>query len=336
MSHALQSIMQAYFPEEQPTIEPVPFGLTNTTWFVKVNGHTYVARHYDRYTKSLPSLDLEIEVTLFLLQSNLSFRIPSFLPTKDGDLYVTLSDGSLGAVVSFIEGTAPLIQIQADALAFGRVVGELSARLGEYERQESMAYAGTPFTDLYHLHPLATPKEIAAFWEQPPFPLTDQQKQTYNEVLTDVMAQLDTLLSLPRQLVHHDVLVFNLLSVERRITGVLDFDFLALDISSLEFAISLNHVLQISGGSLEMATAFINGYAAFRSCSTEELSHLRSLTRLYHIAVLHIYIGQYRAGKENATAFAYIANQLIERDRWLAEHEDQLTILLSPLHSRPL
>lgn len=331
MTHALQSIIEHYFPLDFVSTEPVPFGLTNTTCFVTVNDQKYVARHYDRYTKSAESLHLEMEVTSFLLRSTLSFNIPSFLPTQNGELFVTLSDGTMGALVSYIQGTVPPLQTPDDAHLFGCVVGEVSSRLSEYERVKDIKYAGIPFTELYRLHPLASEENVAFFWKRTPFPVTDEQKHYYNEALISVETNREALLSLPRQLVHHDLLVFNLLSIDRCITGVLDFDFLAVDISFLEFVISLNHVLQMSGGSLEMAAAFIEGYAVFRTCSSEELKQLRTLTRLYHIAVLHIYIGQYGAGKDNSTAFAYIANQLIERDNWLEHNEGHLERLLSPL-----
>ncbi|MGG4146120.1 phosphotransferase [Paenibacillus algorifonticola] len=329
MTPALQSIIEHYFPLDIVQTEPVPFGLTNTTCFVIVNDQKYVARHYDLYTKTSESLHLEMEVTAFLLRSALPFNIPSFLPTRNGDLSVTLSDGSLGALVTFIQGTAPPIQIPDDAYLFGSVVGEVSARLKKYEQPKNFKYNGTPFTSLYQLHPLATAEITASFWKQPPFPVTDEQKHYYSEALISVESNREALLSLPLQMVHHDLLVFNLLSVDRCITGVLDFDFLAIDISFLEFVISLNHVLQMSGGSLEMAAAFIEGYVSFRTLSSEELSQLRTLTRLYHIAVLHIYIGQFRAGKDISYAFSYIANQLIERDNWLEHNEDQLKGLIA-------
>jgi Ser/Thr protein kinase RdoA (MazF antagonist) len=332
MTHALQSIIGHYFPLDIVYTEPVPYGLTNTTCFVTVKDQRYVARHYDRYTKSAESLHLEMKVTSFLQRSILSFHIPSFLPTQYGDLSVTLSDGTMGALVSYIQGTVPPLQTPDDAYLFGRVVGELSARLSEYEGPpKDINYEGIPFTDLYRLHPLASEETVASFWKRPPFPVTEVQKHYYNEALISVETNRKALLSLPRQMIHHDVLVFNLLSVDRRITGVLDFDFVAVDISFLEFVISLNHVLQLSGGSLQMAAAYIEGYAMFRTCSSEELRQLRTLTRLYHIAVLHIYIGQYESGKDNSTAFAYIANQLIERDNWLEHNEGHLEGLLSPL-----
>jgi len=314
----LDWLITQYFPNDTAKTEPVPFGLTNTTCFVSVKDRNYVARLYNRHTKSLQSLELEINVTSFLKSIPLSFEIPSFLPSQSGEAYVTLPGGTLGAIVSYIEGTAPALSTLKDAYSFGRIVGEISTRLGEYERPQSFDYEGIPFTDLYRLHPLADQESVASFWDSPPFPVTDEQKLAYNEALACVEEQRGALMELPRQLVHHDLLVFNLLSIDDVITGVLDFDFLAVDIAFLEFAISLNHVLQLSGGSLEMAAAFVEGYSAFRTGSSEEFRLLRTMTRLYHVAVLHIYIGQYRSGKDITKAFAYIANQLIERDNWLS------------------
>ncbi|WP_372631568.1 phosphotransferase [Cohnella sp.] len=130
---------------------------------------------------------------------------------------------------------------------------------------------------------------------------------------------MDLLEKLPKQFVHHDLLVFNLLAHENKIKGVLDFDFISLDVSFMEFAICLNHVLQMSNGSLEMAEAYIRGYAKYRKGSSEEITYLQLLTQIYHIAVLHIYIGQHYSGVNVEQNFNYILNQFKTRNDWLTE-----------------
>ena len=45
------------------SVEPVPFGLTNLTKIIKVNGDKYVARIYDRHTKDVSSIELESKIT---------------------------------------------------------------------------------------------------------------------------------------------------------------------------------------------------------------------------------------------------------------------------------
>jgi len=87
------------------------------------------------------------------------------------------------------------------------------------------------------------------------------------------------------------------LAQDNKISGVLDFDFISLDVSFMEFAICLNHVLQMTNGSLEMAETFIKGYAEYRKSSSQEFTHLQLLTQIYHIALLHIYIGQHHSGE---------------------------------------
>ncbi|WP_461671258.1 phosphotransferase, partial [Mycobacterium tuberculosis] len=133
---------------------------------------------------------------------------------------------------------------------------------------------------------------------------------------------------LPKQFVHHDLLVFNLLAHENKIKGVLDFDFISLDVSFIEFAICLNHVLQMSNGSLEMAEAYIKGYSKYRKGSSEEITYLQLLTQIYHIAVLHIYIGQHYSGVDVEQHFNFILDQFKTRNEWLTDFNTPLQRLL--------
>lgn len=52
------------------------------------------------------------------------------------------------------------------------------------------------------------------------------------------------------------------------------------------------------------------------------------MTRVYHIALLHIYIGQHYAGVDIRANFSYILNQFRDRDSWLGEHEQALKMML--------
>lgn len=324
MIDSLEEIIAHYFHNQDVKTESVPFGLTNTTVFVSVNDQKFVVRMYDRYTKSVQSLKLEMNITSFLERLQLSFEIPRFLPTLNGEAFVTLQDGTLGACVTYIQGSAPALLTLKDARTFGSVVGELSVKLNKYKKPDNLNFGEIPFIDMYRIHPLVNKESVESFWNNPPFQITDEQKNSYHIAIASVKEQLEALKLLPRQYVHHDLLVFNLLATGEKITGVLDFDFMAYDIAFLEFAISFNHVLQESKGSLHMAAAFIDGYSEFRSFTKDELRQLRTLTRLYHVVVLHIYIGQYIAGKDIHMAFLYIINQLIERDYWLNMNLDKL------------
>ncbi|RIE03479.1 phosphotransferase [Cohnella faecalis] len=292
MKALIDEVVHAYFETPGYEIDSVPFGLTNVTKIVTIEADKYVIRIYNRHTKSVQSLELEAAITSFLSERALSFRVPEFVRSLSGNEYISMSDGTLGAVVTFLKGSAPELSSVRHAVDFGKVVGELSNALEQFEA-DRLSYRGKSFSEFYGLHPLADRAAVAAFIENPPFPIAEDQLLFYESMVSSIEKSAHLLKDLPTQLVHHDLLIFNLLADENGIRGVLDFDFVSVDARCMELAISLNHVLQMSGGSMEMAEAFVKGYAEQGKCTSPEIERLELLTRIYHIAVLHIYIGQH-------------------------------------------
>ncbi|MCY9659845.1 phosphotransferase [Paenibacillus chondroitinus] len=319
MQEQLDELVRHYFEETDYEMEAVPFGLTNLTKIVKLNERRYVLRIYNRHTKHVEGIEFESKVTSFLANKELSFQVPEFLPTLSGDDYVQLSGGSLGALVAFLEGTNHVLANVYDAAEFGRVVGEMSQVLQRFDRS-GLDYQGISFRDYYNLHPLADQNAVAAFFENPSFHIPEASLNFYRTKIESVGNSLSEIQKLPVQLVHHDLLIFNLLAQNNHICGVLDFDFISMDTSFMEFAICFNHILQMSNGSLEMAEAFVKSYSVYRTHSLQEIEQLRNLTQVYHLAVLHIYIGQHYAGIDIQHNFTYIMNQFIHRDTWLMVH----------------
>lgn len=311
------------------SIESVPFGLTNLTKIINIDERKYVIRIYNRFTKSMPGIELESKITSYLSHQNLSFKMPVFIRTISGDDYVQFSDGTFGAMVSFLKGHAPELTEVHHAEEFGRIVGEVSSALWKYaDADGSLTHYGVPFSNLYGVHPLADLPSVKSFFEEPPFHIPGGDVLFYREMILSVEKSIDMLEKLPKQFVHHDLLVFNLLAHNNKINGVLDFDFISHDVRFMEFAICLNHVLQMSNGSLKMAEAYIRGYAKHRKASSQELTHLQLLTQIYHLAVLHIYIGQYYTGVDFEQNFNYILNQFKTRNEWLTEYRSPLQRLL--------
>ncbi|MZQ87070.1 phosphotransferase [Paenibacillus sp. 5J-6] len=328
MQNQQDELMRNYFVEASYEMKSVPFGLTNLTKIVKINGHEYVLRVYNRHTKHVEGTELESKVTSFLAKKELTFQVPEFVRTLTGNDYVQLSDGSLGAIVTFLEGTNHELASVQDAAEFGRVAGEMSQALQQFEISQ-LAYHGISFSEIYKLHPLADHRAVSAFMDNPPFLIPKESVDFYRYSIECIYQNASQLNELPVQLVHHDLLIFNLLSQNNRISGVLDFDFLSVDTSFMEFAICLNHILQMSNGSVEMTEAFVKSYSAYRTHSLHEIEQLRNLTQLYHLAVLHIYIGQHYAGADIQPNFNYILNQFMRRDSWLKEHSETIERILA-------
>lgn len=135
MQEKIDEIVRNYFEDALYDIEPVPYGLTNITKFLTINNQKYVIRIYNRHTKVVDSIKFEAQITSFLSMQSLSFIVPEFVTTKDGKQYVQLSDGTLGAIVSFVKGTVPDISTIQQAM----------------------------------LHPLADYHAVSAFIKDPPF-----------------------------------------------------------------------------------------------------------------------------------------------------------------------
>lgn len=326
MQEIIDEIVRNYFEDSVYDIEPVPFGLTNLTKILIMNDQKYVIRNYNRHTKNVESIKFEAQITSCLSKQNLSFVVPVFLNTNEGEHYVHLSDGTLGAIVSFIEGAVPEVSSVQQATEFGSIVGEVSLALSQCT--VDCKFGGVPFTEFYSLHPLADYDAVTSFIKAPPFEISQTALNFYTEMLSFVEQNKLDLMELPKQLVHHDVLIYNLLSKENKIQGVLDFDFTSLDISFMEFTISLNHIIELTNGSWDMTEAFIKGYSQFRKCTYQEMNQLQLLTQIYHIAVLHIYIGQYYSGKNIEQIFNYILSQFQSRNHWLNKHRSSIKKLI--------
>jgi len=328
MSDLFHELASHYFTSDIEQMNNVPFGLTNDSQIIVVRNQRYIARIYNEYSKTLERLLFEIELTSFLTSQNLSFHIPEFMITRDGEQFVKLSNGQLGAVMPFIEGIVPQLSSETDIKQYGKVVGELSAALQEYNGEE--AIDAVRFYSLNTIHPLCTEATIDQFLQAPPFLIEQDALVILRKAFHEMNDNSPFFQQLPQQMIHHDVLVFNLLAdqVTGEITGVLDFDFASYDIRALELAVCLNHLLQFNDRSLTGLEWFLDEYGLYMTLTEEETESFPLLMRLYYVSLLCIYIGQHRSGKDIAAYFHIISEQLVRRSQWLKQHEMELIALL--------
>ncbi|MDR6726740.1 Ser/Thr protein kinase RdoA (MazF antagonist) [Paenibacillus amylolyticus] len=327
MNTPFETLICAYFNHVEYNITDVPFGQTNTTKILEIDGHQYIMRIYNKYTKSIEGIELESEITTTLDNNVDMFEVPIFLRTLNNAKYIELEEGSLGAVTTFLQGAVPQIMSAEQAREFGRLVGGFSARVREFS-VDNHIYRGTSFTKMYDIHPLATSQSIRSFLENPPFPISRKLLAFYRDMIEAVEGSGQTLEVLPHQFVHHDLLIYNLLAQNNKVTGVLDFDFISWDVAFMECTISLNHLIHESEGSFEMIESFLTGYSSERKHSSQEIEHLMLLTQIYYISVLHFYIGQHYAGITVEHNFIFILQQLERNIQWLHQNEYQLQTLL--------
>ncbi|MBW7476923.1 phosphotransferase [Paenibacillus oenotherae] len=331
MDELMEELLRGYTDEAIDTIDAVPFGLTNYSRIVTIDKKKYVARIYDRYSKSLDRLNDEIRLLDYLEDCSLSFDVPAFLPARDGEKYSRLSNGQYGTMVRFIEGEPPDLSLSAHVSEYGRSIGEISAALLSFSQPVEQQEQGQQlrFYLLNSLHPLSNEQSVDQFVQHPPFEIDRGQLLIFVQSLSEVRSSTAWFERLPMGLVHHDLLIFNLLiGSDGKMKGILDYDFASYDVRALELAICINHLLQARDGSLAPVKLFVQEYRQFITLTAEEMESIPQLMRMYYTALLCIYIGQYDSGRDIVQYFAFILNQLVTRRDWLKTNEQELIAIL--------
>jgi len=324
LNHLIKELITYYFSEANVSIDAVPFGLTNYSKVITINNEKYIARIYDEHTKDLEKLKFEIELTTFLERQSLSFKVPEFLIANTGGKYVELSNGKFGSVMNFIKGEIPDLTRISDIKEYGRVVSELSVAFKLFK--SDVHNQNIKFYDVYNLHPKSNEKSINHFLNDMPFEIENSHLSILKKSIQDVQRIESITEGLPKQIIHHDILVFNLLidSQTRKMNGVLDFDFASYDIRALELAICINHIFQHSNSSFVSLELFLDAYSQYMTLTIEEINNIPMLMKMYYVALICIYIGQYYSGVKIDEYFRVILNQLIIRTQWIEMNEEAL------------
>ncbi|MBP3964645.1 phosphotransferase enzyme family protein [Paenibacillus lignilyticus] len=329
MDAGITELLAYYWDDSDYTIESVPFGMTNLTKIIRIREETYVARIYDPQTKDVQRLQFEIELTSFLHQQSLTFAVPDFIPTKAGNYYVKLSNPHrLGAIVRYIQGETPNLARAEHVEEMGRTSGRLSAALRLFK--PTTALPKLMFHHLDTLHPLSNAEILKRFLADPPFAMNVEGAPLILSLLEELETYKDELNALPQHIVHHDLLIFNLLiDPDDRMSGVLDFDFASTDLRVMELAICLNHQLQYDDSSLQAVQTFTEHYTRHTTITSAEIAYLPLLMRVYYAALLTLYVGQHEAGKDVKVPFHFLQEQLILRSMWLKDHEIEFIKILN-------
>ncbi|MDT0122413.1 phosphotransferase [Paenibacillus sp. RRE4] len=200
-------------------------------------------------------------------------------------------------------------------------VGELSVAFNKFK--SDLLMQEFKFYKIFNLHPLSNERSVKRFFDQPPFEIESNQLSILLNSLQTVQRNESNVDDLPKQIIHHDILIFNLLidNQTRKMSGVLDFDFASHDVRALELAICINHLLQFDDGSLLNLELFLDEYSQHMRLTDEEIKWIPFLMQMYYVSLICIYIGQYYSGREIEEYFRFILNQLVIRKQWIEQNE---------------
>lgn len=280
----------------------------------------------------------EQDILTQLRALGLPFALPIALPMAQGDLYArmrTAAGDALATLTPLIPGQAP----QRDDLAQAERAGEAIALLDEALARVRFAHPDEAIDwrstgDLAHCHPLV-PDPRAAIGE---LALPD-------EALRRLLADYDALLeriaplyaSLPRQLCHEDTDPSNLLMEGERVTGVLDWEFCALDLRPTDLVVALTWWPVERFGTGEewpIMAALLRGYARHRTLQAAEVAAIPTLFQLRAYTSLIHRLGRQREGLSPMEHVLWRAQAALERADWLQANSKRLIQMVDEAHQQ--
>jgi homoserine kinase type II len=312
------------------TLTPMPGG-TNNTLFRVTNpapgAASYVLRlaapHHDERRARL-----EYATLADLERLGLPFAVPTPILTADGSPWTELATASGPAratLTRYIPGAAPergdLAQAECAAEAIGALDMALAAvELPDPEAAVSWRSAGA----LDKIAPLV-PDPLGAFAA---LPISEQARERLREGYTALMERLPALYAaLPQQLCHEDMDPSNLLMEGDRVTGVLDFEFLARDIRAMDLTVALVWwpvgVLE-SGAEWPVIAALARGYARSLRLTAPEIAAIPTLYAMRGYTSLIHRLGRALQGLSPMAHVIARAEAALAWQDWLAAHSGRL------------
>lgn len=314
------ALLNAWSFLEISKVQPTNQGTVNTTFFVETQTGKYVLKLYN---DSITTAQIEYEHSLlaYLQLCNLSFVVPTPIPTSLGETLVTVKqDNSMlrVALLPFIAGNSSDRQNIAHTYAISQTLGELHHALAEFDFEGKMAQLPA-WGDLNHIHPLVKdPFEIPKLLK-----LTLQQQHRLVKTFTEVIEVAPNLYKiLPVQTTHADYLSPNVMLLENRVVGVLDFEFATFDLRLMDYVAALDHFTRFSGQapSLEFVKAFSTGYAKHVCLSQLEIEALTLVWRLQQASCIVYWTGWLISGKVTHQSVVDAVTRMLLLEDWLKEN----------------
>lgn len=308
-------------------------GTNNDVQRVTTPRGDFVLRLYHNTAHGITDrLRLEQALVAGLSAAHLPFAVPIPIPTTTGEMSagITTPQGALLATLTlFLPGEPPDRENLDQAVAAGEALAQLDDALAKLRLPDPHAAITWRSTgNLTRCHPLVPdpPAAIAAL----PLPDADRQRllaryHWLGERIPALYARL------PRQVLHEDADPSNLLMQGTRVTGILDFEFSALDVRPMELTVALTWwpVARFgTGAEWPVLAALADGYARHLRLTPPEIEAITTLFEFRAYTSLIHRLGRHLAGLSPIEAVIERANAALERENWLEANGEHLAALL--------
>ncbi len=240
-------------------------GISNSNWLIETDRGRYILTMYER------RIDIA-ELPFFLsLLDHLAAKgcpVPATIHDREGNAY-RMIDGKAVALIEFLPG----VSVDAPTASQAYAVGQALAAI----HRASEDFTMTRENDL-------RPSNWKDLLEQ----CTADDMSAIDPDLPDIIAaHLPSLMSswpteLPRGTIHADLFPDNVLLLDDKVSGLIDFyfscsDFLAYDLAVTHVAWSF--VGSDTGFSAEISEAILGGYQSVRQLSADEIAAMPLLAK---------------------------------------------------------
>jgi homoserine kinase type II len=259
----LAAWLTRYALGEVHAFEPIAEGIENTNYFLTTDKGRYVLTLYER----MPPEDLPFYLNLMAHLARAGVMAPAPQPDRTGALWSFLN-GKPAGLVTRLAGAPVECPDAAHCAAVGRALAELHRAAKQYRGR--LANRRGP-----------------GWWRQAARAVRPLLSSEQNALLvTELKHQTGlTKAGLPRGAIHGDLFCDNVLFVDGRVSGIIDFGFAATDAFAYDLAITANDWCVWQDGEREGAldeprvAALVGAYDAVRPLTPGERALWGSLLR---------------------------------------------------------
>jgi len=234
------------------SFEPIVEGIENSNYFLTAEKGRYVLTLYER----LPPEELPFYLNLMAHLARCGVMAPEPEPDRTGALWSFLN-GKPAGLVARLEGSPVDRPDAAHCAAVGTALAQLHLAAKQYRGR-------------------LTNRRGPGWWRQAARAVRPLLSAEQNALVADELKYQAGFAKtrLPRGAIHGDLFCDNVLFVDGRVSGIIDFGFAATEALAYDLAISINEWCAAPGGAgaLDQAhvRALVGAYAAVRPLAFEE------------------------------------------------------------------
>jgi homoserine kinase type II len=317
----LQEGLAKYVEFKSVDFVPTLGGVNNIVKRARVDDtDDYILRVYNN-GEDTAKVEFEHMVLAELHKQSLSFELPTALQSTEGSTtFALLSNGSHASVFKVIPGVLPKLSAVGE---IGKACGELTAALAKVHLE--LTPPTPPYFELYRVHHainrelfFSELKSSAFDGHRASADMAGAEIERLEHLITGLLA-----LQLPQQLIHGDLHYDNVLALDGKVTGVLDFEFCAMDWRSMDLAITLSKYAS-EANPLRYFQQIIHGYEQFVQLTRTEVNAMVDLVVLRILSNVVYFVGRAVAGEDSLSTLTDRIDAYMRRIEWLRAHRDDI------------